>query len=392
VESDGSRQGETGMKCIHCGSDTTYKVRQSNGGRCGSCLHPFAFEPKTDPYTVSDTLFQRIIKDVSSDGKLSFTEKQLCYELNRRLVGKMPYMPVPFRWGMAACGVGTVASIFIFPPLAIAGVIGAIATGVIGAKVGKNHPDKRFLKVPYEQFRTRYLKRWMEVHGQIDKLTMPVPRRPSIAVSSMPPDLTLYSFDRVLITQDADTAAMLVANRFHFENNCAILSYDRRYPQNGLFDTILEMLRRNPRLLVFTIHDASPDGLEMANQLHTPTWFPELRTRIFDLGLRPAHAIKGNLILNRGTPWTPPATTMTGLTPEEVKWLATGAMAELAAVRPARLMRAVYQGFSRANEMTQYDDDGGVIFLDTGPGVYAYGYDGTHAPAGGEMYASDSFG
>lgn len=378
------------MKCIHCGSDTNYKTRAANGGRCVQCLHPFAFEPKTDPYTISDTLFERIIKDVSSDGKLFFTEKQLCYELNRRVIGKTPYVPVPFRWGIAACGVGAVAGFFVFPPLVVAGVIGAVATGIIGAKAGKNHPAKRFLRIPYEEFRIRYLKRWLETHGPIEKLTMPVrDRSTTVTPATMPPDLTLYSFDRVLITQDADTAAMLVANRFHFENNCAILSFDRRYPQNGMFNTILEMLYRNPRLLVFVIHDASPAGLEIGNQLRTSAWFPDLRTPTFDLGLRPIHAIKGNLILIRGPEWTPSAGAPTGLTPEEIKWLAAGNTAETAAIRPARLMKAIYQGFSRANEMSSYTDDGGIIFLDTGPGVYVY--DGT-ATSGGEVYASDSFG
>src|SRR5579871_4422416 len=74
------------MKCIHCGSDTTYPTRRSNGGRCGGCKHPFAFEPKTDPLKMSDGLFQKIIKDVSGDGKLFFTEKQLWYEFNRKIL------------------------------------------------------------------------------------------------------------------------------------------------------------------------------------------------------------------------------------------------------------------------------------------------------------------
>src|SRR5689334_22927712 len=77
------------MKCIHCDTDNTYKDRQSTGGpRCKKCLHPFAFEPKTDPLTISDTLFARAIKDVSANDTLSFTRKQLWYELNRRLLAR----------------------------------------------------------------------------------------------------------------------------------------------------------------------------------------------------------------------------------------------------------------------------------------------------------------
>lgn len=380
------------MKCIHCGSDTTYPVRSANGGRCGSCMHPFAFEPKTDPtYGISDGLFQKVIEDVSDKGTLFFTDQNLWYELNRRLVKKATYIPVPYRFGIMASVIGGVALAFIMPPIGIiAGLAGAITCGALGANAGKNHPSLRYVRMPFNDFESRYLRRYQEVHGAIEKLVRPVPpRAANNSPVTMPPDLTAYSFDRALIVEDANTAAMLVANRFHFENNCAILSYDRRYPQNGMFDTILQMLRRNPNLLVFVIHNASAQGLSIGSQLRTPNWFPDLRLRAFDLGLRPTHAIHGKMILKQESPTALPPEVAGMLTADEVKWLSEGNNAELGGLRPSRLMKAIYQGFARVNEMSRIDDDGGIIFLDTGPSVWVYDSGGS---VGGEVYASDTFG
>src|ERR687893_719738 len=56
------------MKCIYCNADSKRKERQVGGGRCPTCQHLFAFEPQTDPLTLTDTRFQRAIKDGSGDG------------------------------------------------------------------------------------------------------------------------------------------------------------------------------------------------------------------------------------------------------------------------------------------------------------------------------------
>ena len=108
-----------------------------------------------------------------------------------------------------------------------------------------------------------------------------------------PKSLASYSFDRALIVEGAELAAMLVANRFHFENNCAILSKDRRYPVGATFETVKQMLSRNPSLAVFALHDCSANGMELASMLRTESWFPEAGTRIYDLGLRPSQIPPG---------------------------------------------------------------------------------------------------
>src|SRR5688500_9744041 len=97
------------MRCIHCGSDTKYKDRRTIN-RCSACQHPFAFEPKTQMVGgvgIADGLFERVIKDVSGDGTVFFTEKQLWYEFNRRVWKKTIQLN---GWGFlaGASGIGGV--------------------------------------------------------------------------------------------------------------------------------------------------------------------------------------------------------------------------------------------------------------------------------------------
>jgi hypothetical protein len=101
-------------------------------------------------------------------------------------------------------------------------------------------------------------------------------------------DIADYSFDRAVICDRARTADLLIANNFHFENNCAVLSVDG-YPE-PLFDTVRAMLKRNPKLHVFALHDSSPAGCRLAHRLRTnPEWFAG-QGKVTDVGLRPSQA------------------------------------------------------------------------------------------------------
>ncbi|MGB3640647.1 MAG: hypothetical protein WBA39_24190, partial [Rivularia sp. (in: cyanobacteria)] len=83
------------------------------------------------------------------------------------------------------------------------------------------------------------------------------------------------------ICDSAEVAQLLIANNFHFENNCAVLSITG-YPQN-IFSTVMEMLRRNPNLKVYALHDASPRGVNLINHLRTsPNWFLNTDVAIYD--------------------------------------------------------------------------------------------------------------
>lgn len=366
------------MKCIHCNSDTTHRVRSSNRGRCGSCKHPFAFEPRTDTLKVTDGLFVRAVKDVSGDNAAFFTETQLWYEFNRRLLRKkVPISPGATLIGVS--GVGGVLAVVIahaFWPLAVITVPGVIGGIVLYARAKKAGPVLPHPQISAREFHRKYLMRWGAIHGAIPKLLPPL--APSTTPAPAPPDVAAFSFDRALITDHAAVAALLVANNFHFENNCAILSADG-YPQHAAA-TILTMLRRNPRLRVFALHDASEAGCGLPLTLRGPNWFPDPAVQVMDLGLRPSHVLKMRPIsLPGGSRTLPPALHAT-LAPEEAAWLERGDSVELEAVRPAKLMRSVFQGFARADQADTLGDSGGG-------GIIIWDFDG-----GADIQSADSFG
>src|SRR5262249_35438383 len=105
--------------------------------------------------------------------------------------------------------------------------------------------------------------RWVDVHGRPENVIVRVPDPPTPA--NLESDIGDYSFDRAVICDRARTVDLLVANNFHFENNCAVLSIDG-YPK-GPFAVIKAMLKRNPRLLVFVVHDSTPEGCRVAHRL-----------------------------------------------------------------------------------------------------------------------------
>jgi hypothetical protein len=379
------------MKCTHCETDSTYKDRQANRQSCKQCRHPFAFEPKTDALQMSDPLFARTIKEVSADGTLSFTSRQLWYEVNRRLLARKSL----------SCGASAllilIGSGLLYQLRHTAPTLVAVF-GLMMAVLPKKSKPKgpRYPKLSYELFDRSYLQRWVVTHGKITKMLPPSHADKQTGTGSgfrgrtrpeatEAQDLLGYSFDRALVVEHADTAAMLVANHFHFENNCAILSLDG-YPF-GTADTIKTMLARNASLKVFALHDATMSGCRMTQLLRRPEWFPETSVRLIDLGLRPLHVLKGDLIMLQGAPLRfQIGTTSTSLNAEEIAWLEQGNRAELSALRPHKLMRAIYQGFARAGQTDSGNvGSDGILVVDSGPSIWVY-------DSGADVYAADSFG
>lgn len=316
------------MKCIHCGTDS--KLRERKDKRCPRCKHPFAFEPTADSLRVTDGQFKNAVDRVSGQGKVLFTDRQLWYEFNRRWMK-------PGFWRT-----------------------------LFGRLRGARDPQPpRPPRITFPAWERLYLRRWREVHGDVAGL---LPGRQAALPAmpkQVPADVAAFSFDRAVVTDTWDTAAMLVANRFHFEHNCAVLSRDG-YPE-GIADTVREMLRRNPQLTVFALHDASPDGCLLPLTLRDAEWFPGAEVRIVDLGLRPVTARALRVPALSATPAQLPPRLAEILSPDDVEWLAQGHRAELAALHPAQVMRAAYQGIVAAGAGsdsagdTYYD--GGIIWV-----------------------------
>lgn len=230
------------MKCIRCQHDCKYPERVDR--RCPKCRGKFAFEPRTGD-RVTDMAFQRAIERVSSGGQVRWGVEHLYYEICRRK-----------RF-----------SRFV-----------AFIVRIFGT-------DSKLARVTPGQFDVMW-QRWLEVHhptpGVIARKAAPKRKR------EVEPDIADYSFDRAVICDRARTVDLLLANNFHFENNCAMLSVNG-YPP-GPFSTVLSMLKRNPRLQVLALHDATPAGCSLAHKLATsPEWFGG-QVRVVDVGLRPGHA------------------------------------------------------------------------------------------------------
>jgi hypothetical protein len=370
------------MKCIHCGTDS--KKFQRSDGRCPRCRHALAFEPATDANRVTDPQFKAAIDRVSGQGHVHFTARALWYELGSRR-GRPGFWRSPYGWLPVLGASPLLAS----APLgaALVGVAGGLAVGA-ALSWRDNRVSIRAPRISFDELQGVYLERWTRAHGPIARL---LPRREAQLAApprEVPGDVAAFSFDRAVVTDQWETAAMLVANRFHFEHNCAVLSHDG-YP-GGIADTVKAMLRRNPALTVFALHDASPAGCELPLLLREPAWFPETSVRIVDVGLRPAMAQRLRMPRLKAHPGHLLPRLGEVLPPEDVAWLARGHVAELAALRPAQVMRAVRQAISAVAAAdargTSWDsgggggDSGGFFIIPMGGG------------GGSDTAATDGFG
>ncbi len=225
-----------------------------------------------------------------------------------------------------------------------------------------------------------WLQRWQTANGTLEKL-LPAPRQEALP-ASIDPEVSAYSFDRAIICDSDEIAQFLIANNVHFENNCAILSISG-YPQS-IFDTVIEMLRRNADLKVYALHDANPAGVSLVHQLRTsPNWFANQAVTILDLGISPRQILETrDMFVQQSQTMAQsarqlPDAVRQGLTAEELAWLDAGNFVELESFTPQRLLRVVNYGLAQSGDPQAND---GLILA----GGAAYG--------GGYVFVSDSFG
>jgi len=226
-----------------------------------------------------------------------------------------------------------------------------------------------------------WLQRWQRVNGTLEKL-LPSPRQEALP-ASIDPEVSAYSFDRAIICDSDEIAQFLIANNIHFENNCAILSISG-YPQS-IFDTVIEMLRRNADLRVYALHNANPAGVGLVHQLRTSSnWFANQAVTIFDLGISPRQILETrDMFVQQSQTMAQsarqlPDAVRQGLTAEELAWLDAGNFVELESFRPQKLLRVVNYGLAQSGDPQGND---GLILVDDNVG---YG--------GGYVFVSDSFG
>ena len=235
-----------------------------------------------------------------------------------------------------------------------------------------------------------WINRWQRINGTITNM-LPSPRQQNTPVK-INPDITVYSFDRLIVCDSAEVAQLLIANHFPFENNCAVLSITG-YPQN-IFSTVMKMLKRNPDLKVYALHNASPRGVSLINHLRTsPTWFLNTDVTIYDLGLLPRQFIhKSNAFIQQKEEYAADARNLSvdvkqDLTEAEIEWLESGKFIELESYTPKKLLRVISQGISRSLQPDSFQPDSGGT-------TYISGYDDydSDSDSGIAIFAVDSFG
>ena len=351
------------MRCINCGADNRYKERAD--GRCKQCGRPFAFEPQRMRFPLTDRAFQEAIEAVSERDTVYFTPRQLYYQVLRA----KPVRPRRHR-GTAGLVLFWVLGFLVFLmlgpfteflPLPAALLAGAafVAAGyglrwIAAAATRPSPPAAPTAALDYTSFRRELLGRWVTAHGEPPTM-LPEGGRPRPAAGTgrrgkRASDLRSFSFDRLLVCDRAETADLLLANNLHFEVNTPVVSVDG-HPRDA-FDEVMAMARQRPSLTVFALHDADPDGCLLPLRLREdPAWFPQPTVTILDIGLRPRQVpgLAGQLIVQPSTGHvTLPTALHRLLSPGERDWLARGHRAELAAMRPARLLQTIYRALNQA--------------------------------------------
>ena len=203
--------------------------------------------------------FQTAIDAVSAKGQIRWGVEHLYYELCRRLARTARIRAADLRCGSRS-SVSSCRRVGELRPrwLGTVGGHSRASAGVLRSLVAAAEGRRRTMTVGLEPGGVRpAVADWLSAHGNppglIVRKSKPAPPR------SQESDIGDYSFDRAVICDRARTVDLLIANNFHFENNCAVLSIGG-YPE-GPFELVRTMLKRNPKLQVFALHDASVAGL-----------------------------------------------------------------------------------------------------------------------------------
>ncbi|WP_338421712.1 hypothetical protein [Nostoc flagelliforme] len=224
-----------------------------------------------------------------------------------------------------------------------------------------------------------WLNRWQQINGSILKI-LPSPNQQN-RLAAINPDVTAYSFDRLVVCDSASIAQLLIANNFHFENNCAILSITG-YPQS-IFDTTMQMLRRNPDLKVYAVHDCNPQGISLVHHLRTnASWFLHSEIVIIDIGLMPRQIIatKRGMFIQSSLQSAQaakqlPEEVRQSLSAEELTWLESGKFVELESFSPQRIIKVLQKGIAGSRDLESGDSS--LLLV---------------GDAGNDMYVVQSFG
>ena len=308
------------MKCLNCNTQNDYRARQAENGRCKQCHAQFVFEPrKGDPIT--DLGFQNAVTAVSEDGRLAWLERQLYYEVARRVRRR---------------------------------------------KFLHRLTRRKRVSLDDDAFAALYA-RWVEIKGQPPGRLAPWAFGEDAQNGQRAVDAGDYAFDRLVVCDSDDIVDVLLANGFHSDHKSAVLSVSG-YPSSA-YELLLPRLRKSPPASVLVVHDADVEGCRLAGTVKTdPRWFGGVEiVNVVDGGLRPADARRFRGVHVEGSPVD---VLSEPVTLDEAKWLRKHRL-ELTAARPRALL-AVLAGMLVLSEAEPAErDDSGDSW-----GASAWGFGG----------------
>lgn len=360
------------MKCIRCGTDNLLRDRTANQGRCKQCHHQFVFEPTTMGVNkITDGFFAKAIANVSGNNTFYFTLKQLLYLINQRLDRKLGLRLNGLQFGgIILTGLGAFLirnTWFILVPL-------GIGLSILGSMKRFRRQKRIAFRISASQLQD-WLHAWTQINGAPEKL-LATPREAQLPVA-VSPEVSAYSFDRLVVCESDTIAHLLITNNFHFENNCAILSV-KGYPK-GIFDTTMQMVRRNPDLQVYSLHNCSPQGIERLHQLRqSPKWFLGSNVVIVDVGILPRQVLSAQRhVFIQTSPESAqaaqqlPADIRRRLSADELKWLDAGNYVELESFTPHKLIQILQRGIAESRDLARDSNDSYILMDDGGSSIYA---------------------
>lgn len=328
------------MKCLGCGTNNTYRDRAPQR-TCKRCGQRFAFEPRAgDPLT--DPKLLHVARRLSEDGALSYTTRQLWYATARNTE----------RRGNQS------------------------VRRLLGRARGRSDLGPIHLpRLGHGDF-VDLVQRWEQIHGplpgHVDDATLA--RDPNRQVDGHEPaeDLLGFGVERVLVVDRSPVAQMLVANRFHVEQRCAVFSVDG-YPER-IRDALWAMVvAAGPEVTALALHDATAAGADFARRLRLE-WFPHATRPVIDVALRPSQVRRGRVLAHAAPSPSADIAPLgtTALAPWEEQWLSGGGEAELEALGPSQILTVLRRHVTEASRRRERS------LADSGDAGAAGGDDGRH--------------
>jgi hypothetical protein len=277
------------------------------------------------------------IQNLSAFTGLRYTKRQLYYEVCRTV------RPVPglgnqnAKWALAVGLISALLTWSVFRRPRWAGLLAGVTVGTVGALYGiRRVPYTLSMPVTYARF-AEALEMYCAHSGPPPGL-LTTKRPTALAPEGREPDLLDYGLLRLLVCQNPDVVDMLLANDFHIELACPVLTVTEAAP---LPAPLVAMLSRTPDSRVYYLHNADAGGISiiptLREQMNLPAAIP-----LTAMGLRPSHAksmhlfaFQKQLAQNKIEDWP------YYLSARERTWLEAGWHVELEAVSPVRLLRVL---------------------------------------------------